>query len=330
MDHEILTTRSERKKVWESASDVTGISRKCDFVLINTTREFILREPIRTIRLHLTDAPRASDVTTKQLRRAIQLIKSLPGSYPISVVMGGTDRTFPSSIDKRHSTNGPVLHRIYRRLLKLQRVCKVFIENMDKRTSDKESPISLGILYKSAKLPLIGNYSLPPVRYSAPYTFTDFNRPNRFPEAEPQFSTRIRVRHLVENSWMNMVSTIGPVAPRIFLSKLRRSPFTLCVHGGGLDPCPKVYEAILAGVIPIVRCRPPLTEAFADLPIAFVKSWRRSSINKKKLSDWYEKLSPHYIDPGKRQEVLRKLSLDHWGQKIQPILIPDDTLRSPE
>ena len=133
MEGEILNTRSERKKVWRRADEITGISRLCDHVIVNDGPEFRLSEPVRTIRLHLTEADVAADVSVRQLRLAIRVVRGLPDDTRVNVVLGGTDRTFPRSTDKRHRGNLPRLARVYGRLLGDKRVTKVFIENMDSR-----------------------------------------------------------------------------------------------------------------------------------------------------------------------------------------------------
>ena len=41
--------------------------------------------------------------------------------------------------------------------------------------------------------------------------------------------------------------------------------FTICVHGGGLDVNPKLWEALLIGVISIIRENKPYTDIYVRL-----------------------------------------------------------------
>ena len=80
--------------------------------------------------------------------------------------------------------------------------------------------------------------------------------------------------------WAPLMGRVGNVSGDRFLDCLRECAFTLCVHGGGLDPCPKVFEAILAGVIPIAKRRLPISEGLEGLPVAFVERWSPSCVSR--------------------------------------------------
>jgi len=59
---------------------------------------------------------------------------------------------------------------------------------------------------------------------------------------------------------------------QVFIEKLKNSKFCICVHGGGYDPCPRFFEAILYGAIPIIE-HSPLDTVFSKLPVVFVDKW---------------------------------------------------------
>ncbi len=82
---------------------------------------------------------------------------------------------------------------------------------------------------------------------------------------------------------------------RDFISAVAQHPFLLCLHGGGADPSPKAWEAVLtgafrnlpsvmrslfnarqflfcsAGTIPIIE-HSALDDAYSQLPVAFVRN----------------------------------------------------------
>jgi hypothetical protein len=74
-----------------------------------------------------------------------------------------------------------------------------------------------------------------------------------------------------------------------FIRQLGSYQFVLCPHGGGLDPNPKCWEALIMGAIPIVK-RNSMSESLQHLPIAFVDEW--SEITLKKLVHWGEVYRP--------------------------------------
>ncbi len=52
-----------------------------------------------------------------------------------------------------------------------------------------------------------------------------------------------------------------------------RYPFIACVHGSGIEPSPKAWEAVLLGCIPIVQ-HSTLDDAYSQLPVVFVTEWK--------------------------------------------------------
>lgn len=70
-----------------------------------------------------------------------------------------------------------------------------------------------------------------------------------------------------------------------FIRKMGAYKFVLCPHGGGLDPNPKCWEALIMGAIPIVK-KNSMSESLQHLPIAFVDDW--AEITPMKLAQWDE------------------------------------------
>ncbi len=68
-----------------------------------------------------------------------------------------------------------------------------------------------------------------------------------------------------------------------FLARMSEYQFVLCPHGGGLDPNPKCWEALLMKSIPIVK-RNTMSESLEHLPIVIVDDW--TEITADNLRDW--------------------------------------------
>ena len=94
------------------------------------------------------------------------------------------------------------------------------------------------------------------------------------------------------------------------------------VHGGGLDPCPKLYHSILLGTIPIIESN-TLDDAYEDLPVAIVPSLKEFlNINQTEktqslLDQWSKKYAPYYEKHSAlRNQTLHMLSEEYWWGKI--------------
>ena len=98
------------------------------------------------------------------------------------------------------------------------------------------------------------------------------------------------------------------ISQRVWIRLASSVPFVLCVHGGGLDPSPKAWEAIMLGTIPIIQ-HSTLDDAYAQLPVVFVNSWQvlfegNLTAIKSRLQGIEEALSPYYDDPILRGRVV--------------------------
>jgi len=100
-----------------------------------------------------------------------------------------------------------------------------------------------------------------------------------------------------------------------YLKLLRSLPFIACPHGGGVDPSPKAWEAILVGTIPIIE-RSIVVDAYEHLPVVIVDSWEHlfhlnDSAMEYSLTQWITSLKPYYIEGSElRNQTLEVLY--HW------------------
>jgi hypothetical protein len=92
--------------------------------------------------------------------------------------------------------------------------------------------------------------------------------------------------------------------------------FVLCVEGGGLDPSPKAWTALLHGAIPILRDT-PVAAAYRALPVAVVPDWQAGALTPARLAAWKAALAPAFDDPARRARVLERLGLDYWWGRVE-------------
>ena len=97
---------------------------------------------------------------------------------------------------------------------------------------------------------------------------------------------------------------------------LLKYTFTLCVNGGGLDPSPKAFEAIIAGSIPIIKYSSGIYSAYKDLPVVFINDWSADEINYEKLQTWVSQYRKYYENLELRRETLYKLTFEYWKKHI--------------
>ena len=105
-----------------------------------------------------------------------------------------------------------------------------------------------------------------------------------------------------------------PTAPQhvkhaTYLQVVGSCKFNLCIHGGGLDPDPCLWETLTVGTIPIIQ-QSSLSAQFSTLPVVVVSSL--DAITPAKLDVWWRELSPWFLERHRRLDVLKQLTLDHW------------------
>lgn len=187
-----------------------------------------------------------------------------------------------------------------------------YAENLDESIHPKLSPIPLGLVFRDG---------YPDGGIVIPHVPRLLGRPLRVFCAHrhregPQWLLRRRVSDLAEGEWRTF-STVpaSEMSETAFMAEVERHAFVLCAEGGGLDPSPKAWSALLYGAIPIIR-NTALTPAYAHLPVVVVDDWRAGALSAVKLERWRESLLPWFDEPARRQEVLHRLSVDYWWQVI--------------
>tara|TARA_Y100000589_G_C27186743_1_gene643008 strand:- start:2452 stop:3396 length:945 start_codon:yes stop_codon:yes gene_type:complete len=243
-----------------------------------------------------------------------------------NIIIAGADYTFPNNKDVRLTNFRSISKKLIYYLINNKFVNKIFVENLDQDIK-KCIPIPLGI--NPRECPTNLEYFLP-FYNSTPkiLQFTNFNRVN---SGQNQWSERKNVLELCYTNWKNAFADIVPLSTtrnrpknlrhRIFLNKMSKYAFTVCVHGGGLDVNPKLWEAILIGVIPIIRENKPYTDIYKriSLPVVIVDKWDYNTITLEKLEIWHKKYSKYFKDPKKRQRILNYLSLEYWVNYVSKL-----------
>jgi hypothetical protein len=200
------------------------------------------------------------------------------------VVYVGDDPTFPRQTDRRYPEESLEENEALIARLRARGAHGVFVENLD-TSGVGAAPLPTGVLPTMA----MGSVRLVATRPGragvAPRRLRVLSAA-RVREGE-QWEPRRQVAALAKGRWSGFCDHLDEeVDARQFRRLLSTYAFILCPQGGGLDPSPKAWEALLAGCIPIVQ-RTPTSEAYAHLPVHFVDAWVPEVLSEDRLNDAY-------------------------------------------
>ena len=229
------------------------------------------------------------------------------------LVTGGSDETIPDQVDQRFP--GYELPGLTKKLENLHddpRILAWYVHNLD-RYLPKMIPLPVGYWEGNGTSMLRNCIQVDPG--------TDLSlRPlkalcNHRIRGGSQWEKRRVVSDLAVRNWSGFVDCIEDIPKTQYASMIRDYSFVLCVQGGGLDPSPKAWVAILNGCIPIIETS-PTADGYIGLPVVTIERWEPDSLNAERLFEWRKELMPYFEDPELRRSVLNKLSLGYWLDKI--------------
>jgi len=298
---EIMNTRLPKKQIYQFC-DLIGISKKCDwFIHLNR----ILKK---------TDIPSTIFLSNYQGRITIPFFyhKVLPLiNNKIILIIASEDYTFPTGKGDTRANFYESNQELIFNLINHPKIKRIWVENLD-ILHPKLSPLPLGILKYNYYHYLKDLIDYKKINFN--------NRKNnvlcchRIHQGE-QFNKRKMVSHLCLNNWSKYVTYYSYLSYPNILNEMKQSRFVLCVNGGGIDPSPKCWEAILCGAIPIIE-HSTLDEAYSQLPVIFIDRWSKDTLTSDKLNKWFEEIRKYYENEDLRKQVLDKLSLEYWWNQI--------------
>ena len=160
------------------------------------------------------------------------------------------------------------------------------LENLDS-SLPKTFPIPLGI--NPAECPVDLNYFLKYENIDKQrFKITNFNRTR---DGTGQWKERGDVSRLCKTSWKPLLRILRQQITKNIWKKWEDIHLLYVSHGGGLDVNPKLFEALLIGVIPIIKENKPYTDIYTEhnFPVVIVKEWNDSTINENNLKMWHSK-----------------------------------------
>jgi len=186
-----------------------------------------------------------------------------------------------------------------------------YAENLEEGGQQRRSPLPLGMTFPSGMSDGLLPSSPPPLTQRPLRVFCAHRHREGL-----QWQRRRLVSDLAEGAWRAFTTTPAVEMPEpAFMAELERHAFVLCAEGGGLDPSPKAWAALLHGAIPVIRDT-ALAPAYAHLPVVIVDDWQAGALSVRQLARWRDMLLPWFDDPARRVEILHRLSIDYWWQII--------------
>jgi hypothetical protein len=235
------------------------------------------------------------------------------------LIIGSEDYTFPTG-------RGDVRYKMYRglggliaKLLDSPLLLDIYVENLD-TAHIKLHPIPLGV-FTSGSFPIdileSVDFTLKPTLCLCHHRTRKGN----------QWTDRLTANDLAKTAWNGFVKLIEKETDNgDFIRELKQAKFVLCIHGGGYDPCPRFFECILYGGIPIIQ-HSPLDEVFLKFPVVFIGNLTEGALSEDFLLDKLTELKEFYVGE-KRKQVLEMLTLDYWWKiitakiKYEPTVVP--------
>lgn len=281
----------------------------------------------RTIFVHTLQLPHFVESTLRFIENIVTK------DHKFVIVVAGYDATTPqSSLDSRYKALrgfGGGGGQFWNELLSNAHVAHVFLENHDME-HEKLSTLPSGIV-SLGKSPEYGNVlmNLPDDRRDFPprdHIRSMLDRPlsvlvsDRVRSGTGQWQERGEVVQMCEQNKEWCVRPAGfdnenGVSRDQFLRNLAEVPFVACPHGGGIDPSPKAWEALLLGTIPIIK-RGHIDDAYSKFPVVFVDSWDdlfKAEKPQELLEAWRKQLAPFFEEDSElRAKTLERLSISYW------------------
>jgi hypothetical protein len=306
---ELMSTRLHKKKVY-TIDDLTGLSKKCDIFIFKTQIIFLKYIP----------DPRYFFISTHSSVGLFYFIeKILPTlKHPIVLILASEDITFPrGEKDVRccdyfgYRTRQPLINSMINHPI----IKRIFVENLD-TLHPKLTPIPLGIhpVYDSEFMKLYNELQLK-LTFDTPRTDRILCVHRLWEDGTSQWDDRKKVNKHCSTIWAPYVQFFTKLDDVNFRAKLLESKFVMCVHGGGIDPSPKVWQALLCGCMPIIESS-TLDEAYSRFPVIYVDNWDSNAITSEKISEWIILYEKFYNNVEARKNLLKMLTLDYWWDII--------------
>jgi hypothetical protein len=308
---ELLSTRLFPKQRGASGVVLTGLAARCDWVITSDSTAPLVE--LRRLRNEVSPGTIFLSLRNPFISLAFFAEQVLPQLRRHFVLISGSeDITLPLQCDLRwrpfsDGEDARIMQIATHPLLR-----RWYVENLDWPFAAKVEPLPLGILPTTAAdgseaLLEVGTPPPPLLERELLLLCAHRIRPG------PQWQARARLSERLRNlgyPWLLVPEQ--ELTTSAYRELLRRCSFVICASGGGWDPNPKLWHALLQGAIPIVRSS-SLDPVLAQLPVWIVANWQEVDFRQPALAEQRQAISAR-LPSGDwlRQQLL----LDPWWQRI--------------
>lgn len=304
---QIMSTRLPKKSVYEK-KDLIGVSAFCDWFICGDN-----------VIMNKTDCvPDSIFISSYKIAESIFFFSTtiLPTlTKEVVLVIASEDVSFPLGIeDVRFAKEIRKIEKEIDVIMKSDKVKHIFVENLD-LLHKKLSPIPLGF-HPAFDKRVVALYE----DLMTCTTIKTDREINVFCSHRLRIGEQWKERHIAKglclNAWRDLVVwKQSNLSQEEFKNNLLKSKFCICVRGGGIDPSPRAWMALLCGCFLIMKDS-KLNSAYNRFPVIFVKEWNASTITQSKIKEWNQKYDEFYKNDENRIRVLRMLTLAYWQQQI--------------
>lgn len=310
-DAALQSVRLFPKNLGSAAYSLTGIAARCDWALMSDNKE----QRTYLHRTQPTERPRHIFLSLRNVFAALPAFATeiLPKlTAPFVLISGSEDVTLPLQLDLRWRAYNASERQHISTILNHPLLIRWFAENLVEDGNPRFAALPTGMVYPKGATAAMTPVHIAPTG-ARPLRILVGHRVR----SGPQWELRRAVSQLASTTWKKFCTVPEEELPEPeFLRLMQSHAFVLCAEGGGVDPSPKAWQAMLQGAIPIIR-KTGTYQAYAQLPVAFVTDWQADSLTPDRLAEWHRTLAPHHDVAALRAQTLKRLGIDYWWAQIE-------------
>lgn len=281
-----------------SAYKITGIATRCCMVVLTDTVYSKSKDKVKVVKQKASN-----DYIFLSMRNPFDAImffyeNILPNlTEPFTLLSGGSDATIPVQTTDFLREFSEAENTAIEAIAKHPLLKTWFCENLISLEFPKCKPLLLGHILELPVLPFVTDLESKDKMCFVCHMLHDYSKSASM--------TREKVNQLAITDWKEFCDYFEGFAPVEYAKTMSEYKFCLCVQGGGIDPCPKLWQSIMLGTIPIVK-RNSLTEALDHLLVYYVDDWTSDALNPDALNEFW-KANKHKIPIAQS-----RLFIDYW------------------
>jgi len=309
----------------------SGLPMRCDWV-VGTRMSHWRKIAPNTAFGDLDAKPRTVFVMTEN-RQAFHdhILPCLDADERFVLIVGDNDMTTPRQLDVRYRYEPDVKlfspkaasttnfkYAAWLAWLRDPRIVHIFVEHLDEKALAKVSPIPVGLNPQEMSR---GVMRLSAEDMAKRFTAAPLaSRPlkarfmHRIRNGIGQWALRAKTRVACDTKWKDTCVSGAPVHGDGYYHEIAKYPFLICAHGGGIDPNPSLWSALLVGTIPIIE-RFASDSMYRDLPVVVLQDLPNANLSRGQLQIWRDSLGKMFEGRDHRR-VLQRLSSDYWWNQV--------------